>query len=568
MEGFDLKQIFAPKGSDAMSCCFDRKKLSCGDKSSLKKVLAEIVAKNSEYEKELKDKKRLEDDEMLAVSKRRLQKESRTQIYGDSIRQIAKGFGRNAVICENPTTAPVLPEPTISEEQFKREFIKRRFKPWYKDLIFSGYIDSNSYKENPDEFTKNFYPKLTLSKGGESVDALSSRAVELYRNDEEKLSAIIDKILSPSFGQRQPVAKVKKAKKAPSLPKVKYTRPSGKVFIPDNIDESAIWGNALSHSNKFFAPETFEDDKVKIEYVKPLENLAEDKIKSEQISVDETQTMNKQNISEPVAGDVSHEHLKVKAEASEPKKTHRKQKFKYTRPSGKTFVPYEIDESSIWGGKFARQQEKLDTFAEQRVSIILPQKEDKAEIAEQPVKVAPTKPKIKRKEDSASLTIFDDTAVKKEEPEEKAEKAKPKKKKQTPPPKSQTEKEEAANNSKKETVNNLPSAPLQEDNKGEKPKDEKPSPKKAQKKAKKGKKRVEVIHLTKEQARRRYTMPKGGSYDFNVDEASIWGATDFKKDMPNRILDLDTFEDDNVFKDLNKDKASDKNDFDGGDDKK
>ena len=61
MEGFDLKQIFAPKGSDAMSCCFDRKKLSCGDKSSLKKALAEIVAQNSEYEKELKDKKRLED---------------------------------------------------------------------------------------------------------------------------------------------------------------------------------------------------------------------------------------------------------------------------------------------------------------------------------------------------------------------------------------------------------------------------------------------------------------------------------------------------------------------------
>ena len=63
-------------------------------------------------------------------------------------------------------------------------------------------------------------------------------------------------------------------------------------------------------------------------------------------------------------------------------------------------------------------------------------------------------------------------------------------------------------------------------------------------------------------------MPKGGSYDFNVDEASIWGATDFKKDMPNRILDLDTFEDDNVFKDVNKDKASDKNGFDAGDDKK
>ena len=163
--------------------------------------------------------------------------------------------------------------------------------------------------------------------------------------------------------------------------------------------------------------------------------------------------------------------VKVKAEAFEPKRAHRKQKFKYTRPSGKTFVPYEIDEASIWGGKFARQQEKLDTFAEQRVSIILPQKEDKAEIAQQPVKGAPTKPKIKRKDDSGSLTIFDDTAVKKEEPEEKAEKAKPKKKKQTPPPKSQTEKEEAANNPKKEAVNNLPSAPLQEDNKGEKPKD-------------------------------------------------------------------------------------------------
>ena len=63
-------------------------------------------------------------------------------------------------------------------------------------------------------------------------------------------------------------------------------------------------------------------------------------------------------------------------------------------------------------------------------------------------------------------------------------------------------------------------------------------------------------------------MPKGGSYDFEIDEASIWGATDFKKDMPNRILGLDTFEDDNVFKDVNKDKASDKNDFDEGGDKK
>lgn len=563
MEGFDLKQIIAPKGDDAMSCCFDRKKLSCADKYSLKKALSEIVLQNSEYEKELKEKKRLEDDEMLSVSKRRLQKESRTQIYGDSIRQIAKGFGRNAVICDKPKESPVIAQPTVSEEQFKKEFIKRRFKPWYKDLIFSGYIDTNAYKENPDEFTKNFYPKLSLNKGGESIDALSSRAVELYQNDEEKLNALIDKILSPTFGQRQPVVKVKKAKKAPSLPKVKYTRPSGKAFVPDSIDESAIWGNALKGNDKFFAPETFEDDIVKIEYVKPAE--PHDDERTAEPKADNAYT---DNLAAEPAEDKGAALVKVKAEALEPKRAHRKQKFKYTRPSGKTFVPYEIDEASIWGGKFARQQEKLDTFAEQRVSIILPQKEDKAEIAEQPVKVAPTKPKIKRKEDSVSLTIFDDTAVRKEEPEEKAEKAKPKKKKQTPPPKSQTEKEEAANNSKKEAVNNLPSAPLQEDNKGEKPKDEKPSPKKAQKKAKKGKKRVEVIHLTKEQARRRYTMPKGGSYDFNVDEASIWGATDFKKDMPNRILDLDTFEDDNVFKDVNKDKASDKNGFDAGDDKK
>lgn len=547
MEGFDLKQIFAPKGSDAMSCCFDRKKLSCGDKSSLKKVLAEIVAKNSEYEKELKDKKRLEDDEMLAVSKRRLQKESRTQIYGDSIRQIAKGFGRNAVICENPTTAPVSPEPTISEEQFKREFIKRRFKPWYKDLIFSGYIDSNSYKENPDEFTKNFYPKLTLSKGGESVDALSSRAVELYRNDEEKLSAIIDKILSPSFGQRQPVAKVKKVKKAPTLPKVKYTRPSGKVFIPDNIDESAIWGNALSHSNKFFAPETFEDDKVKIEYVKPAES--HDDERTAEPKADNAYTDNL--AAEPVE-DKGAALVKVKAEALEPKRAHRKQKFKYTRPSGKTFVPYEIDESSIWGGKFARNEEKLNTFADQRVEIALPEKEEeKAEQIQEPLKIAPTKPKSKKKRDIGEQATPAESADKTVTPKEEVK-----------PKNSKTESKEI-----KGSQDSLPTAGTQD---GEKKAETDLNPKKVQKrtKPKKDKKRVEVIHLTKEQARRRYTMPKGGSYDFEIDEASIWGATDFKKDMPNRILGLDTFEDDNVFKELNKDKASDKNDFDGGGDKK
>lgn len=547
MEGFDLKQIFAPKGSDAMSCCFDRKKLSCGDKSSLKKVLAEIVAKNSEYEKELKDKKRLEDDEMLAVSKRRLQKESRTQIYGDSIRQIAKGFGRNAVICENPTTAPVLPEPTISEEQFKREFIKRRFKPWYKDLIFSGYIDSNSYKENPDEFTKNFYPKLTLSKGGESVDALSSRAVELYRNDEEKLSAIIDKILSPSFGQRQPVAKVKKVKKAPTLPKVKYTRPSGKVFIPDNIDESAIWGNALSHSNKFFAHETFEDDKVKIEYVKPAES--HDDERTAEPKADNAYTDNL--AAEPVE-DKGAALVKVKAEALEPKRAHRKQKFKYTRPSGKTFVPYEIDESSIWGGKFARNEEKLNTFADQRVEIALPEKEEeKAEQIQEPLKIAPTKPKSKKKRDIGEQAAPAESSDKTVTPKEEVK-----------PKNSKTESKEI-----KGSQDSLPTAGTQD---GEKKAETDLNPKKVQKrtKPKKDKKRVEVIHLTKEQARRRYTMPKGGSYDFEIDEASIWGATDFKKDMPNRILGLDTFEDDNVFKDLNKDKASDKNDFDGGGDKK
>lgn len=547
MEGFDLKQIFAPKGSDAMSCCFDRKKLSCGDKSSLKKVLAEIVAKNSEYEKELKDKKRLEDDEMLAVSKRRLQKESRTQIYGDSIRQIAKGFGRNAVICENPTTAPVLPEPTISEEQFKREFIKRRFKPWYKDLIFSGYIDSNSYKKNPDEFTKNFYPKLTLSKGGESVDALSSRAVELYRNDEEKLSAIIDKILSPSFGQRQPVAKVKKVKKAPTLPKVKYTRPSGKVFIPDNIDESAIWGNALSHSNKFFAHETFEDDKVKIEYVKPAES--HDDERTAEPKADNAYTDNL--AAEPVE-DKGAALVKVKAEALEPKRAHRKQKFKYTRPSGKTFVPYEIDESSIWGGKFARNEEKLNTFADQRVEIALPEKEEeKAEQIQEPLKIAPTKPKSKKKRDIGEQAAPAESSDKTVTPKEEVK-----------PKNSKTESKEI-----KGSQDSLPTAGTQD---GEKKAETDLNPKKVQKrtKPKKDKKRVEVIHLTKEQARRRYTMPKGGSYDFEIDEASIWGATDFKKDMPNRILGLDTFEDDNVFKDVNKDKASDKNDFDGGGDKK
>lgn len=547
MEGFDLKQIFAPKGSDAMSCCFDRKKLSCGDKSSLKKVLAEIVAKNSEYEKELKDKKRLADDEMLAVSKRRLQKESRTQIYGDSIRQIAKGFGRNAVICENPTTAPVLPEPTISEEQFKREFIKRRFKPWYKDLIFSGYIDSNSYKENPDEFTKNFYPKLTLSKGGESVDALSSRAVELYRNDEEKLSAIIDKILSPSFGQRQPVAKVKKVKKAPTLPKVKYTRPSGKVFIPDNIDESAIWGNALKGNDKFFAPETFEDDIVKIEYVKPAE--PHDDERTAEPKADNAYT---DNLAAEPAEDKGAALVKVKAEALEPKKTHRKQKFKYTRPSGKTFISYEIDESSIWGGKFARNEEKLNTFADQRVEIALPEKEEeKAEQIQEPLKIAPTKPKSKKKRDIGEQAAPAESADKTVTPKEEVK-----------PKNSKTESKEI-----KGSQDSLPTAGTQD---GEKKAETDLNPKKVQKrtKPKKDKKRVEVIHLTKEQARRRYTMPKGGSYDFEIDEASIWGATDFKKDMPNRILDLDTFEDDNVFKDLNKDKASDKNDFDAGDDKK
>lgn len=547
MEGFGLKQIFAPKGSDAMSCCFDRKKLSCGDKSSLKKVLAEIVAKNSEYEKELKDKKRHEDDEMLAVSKRRLQKESRTQIYGDSIRQIAKGFGRNAVICENPTTAPVLPEPTISEEQFKREFIKRRFKPWYKDLIFSGYIDSNSYKENPDEFTKNFYPKLTLSKGGESVDALSSRAVELYRNDEEKLSAIIDKILSPTFGQRQPVAKVKKVKKAPTLPKVKYTRPSGKVFIPDNIDESAIWGNALKGNDKFFAPETFEDDKVKIEYVKPAES--HDDERTAEPKADNAYT---DNLAAEPAEDKGAALVKVKAEASEPKKTHRKQKFKYTRPSGKTFIPYEIDEASIWGGKFARNEEKLNTFADQRVEIALPEKEEeKAEQIQEPLKIAPTKPKSKKKRDIDEQAAPAESADKTVTPKEEVK-----------PKNSKTESKEI-----KGSQDSLPTAGTQD---GEKKAETDLNPKKVQKrtKPKKDKKRVEVIHLTKEQARRRYTMPKGGSYDFEIDEASIWGATDFKKDMPNRILGLDTFEDDNVFKDLNKDKASDKNDFDGGGDKK
>ena len=547
MEGFDLKQIFAPKGSDAMSCCFDRKKLSCGDKSSLKKVLAEIVAKNSEYEKELKDKKRHEDDEMLAVSKRRLQKESRTQIYGDSIRQIAKGFGRNAVICENPTTAPVSPEPTISEEQFKREFIKRRFKPWYKDLIFSGYIDSNSYKENPDEFTKNFYPKLTLSKGGESVDALSSRAVELYRNDEEKLSAIIDKILSPSFGQRQPVAKVKKVKKAPTLPKVKYTRPSGKVFIPDNIDESAIWGNALKGNDKFFAPETFEDDKVKIEYVKPAES--HDDERTAEPKADNAYT---DNLAAEPAEDKGAALVKVKAEASEPKKTHRKQKFKYTRPSGKTFIPYEIDEASIWGGKFARNEEKLNTFADQRVEIALPEKEEeKAEQIQEPLKIAPTKPKSKKKRDIGEQAAPAESADKTVTPKEEVK-----------PKNSKTESKEI-----KGSQDSLPTAGTQD---GEKKAETDLNPKKVQKrtKPKKDKKRVEVIHLTKEQARRRYTMPKGGSYDFEIDEASIWGATDFKKDMPNRILGLDTFEDDNVFKDLNKDKASDKNDFDASDDKK
>lgn len=547
MEGFDLKQIFAPKGSDAMSCCFDRKKLSCGDKSSLKKALAEIVAKNSEYEKELKDKKRLEDDEMLAVSKRRLQKESRTQIYGDSIRQIAKGFGRNAVICENPTTAPVSPEPTISEEQFKREFIKRRFKPWYKDLIFSGYIDSNSYKENPDEFTKNFYPKLTLSKGGESVDALSSRAVELYRNDEEKLSAIIDKILSPSFGQRQPVAKVKKVKKAPTLPKVKYTRPSGKVFIPDNIDESAIWGNALSHSDKFFAPETFEDDIVKIEYVKPAE--PHDDERTAEPKADNAYT---DNLAAEPAEDKGAALVKVKAEALEPKRAHRRQKFKYTRPSGKTFVPYEIDESSIWGGKFARNEEKLNTFADQRVEIALPEKEEeKAEQIQEPLKIAPTKPKSKKKRDIGEQAAPAESADKTVTPKEEVK-----------PKNSKTESKEI-----KGSQDSLPTAGTQD---GEKKAETDLNPKKVQKrtKPKKDKKRVEVIHLTQEQAKRRYTMPKGGSYDFEIDEASIWGATDFKKDMPNRILGLDTFEDDNVFKDLNKDKASDKNDFDGGGDKK
>ncbi|MDY4559673.1 MAG: hypothetical protein SPD42_04090 [Eubacteriales bacterium] len=499
-------------GGDSFSCCQNRANIKIKDTAKLKKFLRGVLTLNREIEEQEaafeKERELTEEAEQRKI----LKSQSRNEIFGGGIREIASGFGTSTIIVTPIKERKEIFEDGLTDEertvQFKREFNSLRQKAWYEDLSVCGIVDTNKYKSNVDELTKGFYKKFNIALGGENVDELSSTPSSGL-SIASKLDELIDKILSDNFGKPKKVEKVKdkpKEKKAQKPLKVKYTKPSGKPFTPEYIDEAAIWGNALEVGETKI-PTAFRADKAEITPAEP-KNIIDEKVQ----------------VTQGIAKDIP--SLTV----SKPIKPKRPQRFNYTRPSGKPFVAKPIDEAAIWGNALGLSEFNIpSSFAEDRVVI------------DEPIVTETLAP-------MPNVETIENAEIPNVEPTQKSTTQKPKRKRKkkterTAPilntdadfgvsyvgnnlenAKEATENGASENNVSSETKpfeNSLSEGVLLEQDVKEQI-DKKPANKKPRKKVSK-KRKSEIVHLTYEEAARRYTLPKGKSQNFDVDENAIWG---------------------------------------------
>ena len=499
-------------GGDSFSCCQNRANIKIKDSAKLKKFLRGVLTLNREIEEQdaafEKERELAEEAEQRKV----LKSQSRNEIFGGGIREIASGFGTSTVIVSPIKERKEVFDDGLTEEeknlQYKREFNSLRQKAWYEDLSVCGILDTNKYKANVDELTKGFYRKFSIAVGGENVDELSSTPSSGL-SIASKLDELIDKILSDNFGKPKKVEKTKdksKEKKMAKPPKVNYTKPSGKPFTPEYIDEAAIWGNALD-AEKTKIPTAFDADKAEIA---PAEskNIIDETV---QAAEEMTKDMPSVTVSKPI-------------------KPKRPQRFNYTRPSGKPFVAKPIDEAAIWGNALGFAEFNIpSSFAEDRVVI-------KEPIVTETLAPIP------------NVETIENAEIPNVEPTQKSTTQKPKRKRKKKTEQTAPILNDAAElsvsdignnleNAKDTTENDAPEKDVSSEAKplenslsegvllGQDVKvqiDKKPANKKPRKKVSK-KRKSEIVHLTYEEAARRYTLPKGKSQNFDVDENAIWG---------------------------------------------
>ena len=415
-------------GGDSFSCCQNRANIKIKDIAKLKKFLRGVLTLNREIEEQEagfeKERELTEEAEQRKI----LKSQSRNEIFGGGIREIASGFGTSTVIVTPIKERKEIFEDGLTDEertvQFKREFNSLRQKAWYEDLSVCDIVDTNKYKSNVDELTKGFYKKFNIALGGENVDELSSTPSNGI-SIESKLNELIEKILSDNFGKPKKAEKTKdksKEKKMAKPPKVNYTKPSGKPFTPEYIDEAAIWGNALGLS-EFNIPSSFAEDRVVID--EPI--------------VTETAPM--PNVETIENAEIPNVEPTQKSTTQKPKRK-RKKKTEHTAPILNADDDFGV---SYIGNNLENAKEATENGASENVVS------------------SETKPF----ENSLSEGVLLEQDV-------------------------------------KEQI------------------DKKPVNKKPRKKVSK-KRKSEIVHLTYEEAARRYTLPKGKSQNFDVDENAIWG---------------------------------------------
>lgn len=496
---------------DAFSCCQDRDKIKAESSPKLHKFLRGVLTLNSEWNEEQKETLQREKDEEEAAQRRFLRSQSRNEIFGEGMRAIAGGFGASAVIVSPVKEKSTVIDDGLTDEeraiQYKREFNSLHHKVWYDDLSVSGIIDSNRFKNNVDNFTKSYYPSMTIATGGEDINELSSVPSDGL-GIEDKLDKLFSRLMSEDFGKPK---KVKPIKKTPKPLNVRYTKPSGKPFVAKEIDESQIWGTSLDFKGRAL-PSAFESEKLNVQsFIQQIETDKEKELKSVERTV-------------------------------KPVKPRRPQKFKYTKPSGKAFTPIDIDESQIWGTSLANGSFNMpNTFSEFKAEIAVPIKEEflneelqsqKSESGAEKVNEKPQKAKSIKTKNSDIADLYSEEFSEKVENKKKEKSGNAYYLKGNKPINEKTATDaQAADASTKKDIAVKREAEMQTADKVKDEKTDSPTKQKATKAKKKSKRRTaEIIRLSHEEAARRYTLPKGKNVNFDIDESAIWGGQFIRKE--------------------------------------
>ena len=557
---FDELEKVGITGGEVFSCCQNREKLKSESNSKLHKFLKGVISLNAEWNEKQKEILQEEKEADEEAQRRFLRSQSRNEIFGYGMRQIVGGFGGSAVI-----VAPVEKKRNVVDDgmtdeeravQFKREFNSLRQKAWYCDLSVSGIIDSNRFKNDVDKLTKAYYPNINIASGGEGIDELSSVPKEGF-GIEEKLNRLIESILSDDFSKPKK-SKEAEAKKAPKPLKVKYTKPSGKTFVPEEIDESKIWGSTLDFKGRALLSD-FKNEKVNIQpFTEHKEYAVEKFAKAEPFSGNESK---EKGVAMPAG-------LSQNSGSAKPKRPKRPQKFKYTKPSGKPFVPENIDESAIWGESLfgSAFNDIPDTFSEYKVEIVLPPKENQRDdyaLNDDCKDLGLAKDLAAKSGNAAEIDMADSVEDKKlndglENGEIKSDKEVKRGKRADKM--AETSVQPSSNGDlSQNNVQDSGTATLD----GGKDKSSDKQSGRRKKKNKPKRKTAEIIHLSREEAARKYTLPKGKHKDFAVDESAIWGGQTIRREFNINSVLSGTFQPDSISEN-NKNSDDDKNLPDNG----